>query len=119
MALSHVAAEARALVHSENAIDATDDTADHATDDGADRPRRALAIARTTLDATGHSLRGRHYGHGHDGPDYGNQKTTTYLHFHFRCVLRTAVISRAEQVGSCRLPNYPGDVIRSTDVREG
>jgi hypothetical protein len=77
MALGRVAAEARAFVHSENAVDAADDTADNSTD----RSSRALAIARAALDTTRYALSGGNDRHGNDGADGSNQKTTTYLHF--------------------------------------
>jgi len=82
MALLDVVPEARALVHSQDAIDAANDAADHASNDRTNRPRGARAFARAMLDAGGHALRGRDHGHHHDGPDNGNQKTTTDLHFH-------------------------------------
>ena len=56
MALDNVAVEARSLVDTEHPIDATDHTSDDPANNRPYWPSRTLSLARSALDAAGHSL---------------------------------------------------------------
>jgi hypothetical protein len=51
-----IAAEARALVDAENAVDSPDHAADDTADHGADRAGRSLALARALVNSAGNPL---------------------------------------------------------------
>jgi hypothetical protein len=65
--LDHVVVKARTLVDAENAVDATDNTADDTTNHGAERTGGSLAIARAAFDPAGNSLGGRRDGQHYYG----------------------------------------------------